>query len=66
MLSDSQSKQPFWSWSLYVAHAQLALEIGVGLTAVGVLFMLMGVFTFFDAGLLAMGNVSEIKTWMDG
>ncbi|CDH51832.1 got1-domain-containing protein [Lichtheimia corymbifera JMRC:FSU:9682] len=32
-------------------------RIGVGLTAVGVLFMLMGVFTFFDAGLLAMGNI---------
>ncbi|KAI7874814.1 Got1-domain-containing protein [Lichtheimia hyalospora FSU 10163] len=32
-------------------------KIGVGLTAVGVLFMLMGVFTFFDAGLLAMGNI---------
>ncbi|KAI9270644.1 vesicle transport protein [Phascolomyces articulosus] len=32
-------------------------KIGVGLTAVGVLFMLMGVFTFFDAGLLAIGNI---------
>ncbi|KAI9494822.1 Golgi transport [Zychaea mexicana] len=32
-------------------------KIGVGLTAVGVLFMLMGIFTFFDAGLLAVGNI---------
>ncbi|KAI9310154.1 vesicle transport protein [Dichotomocladium elegans] len=32
-------------------------KIGIGLTAVGVLFMMIGMLTFFDAGLLAMGNI---------
>ena len=33
-------------------------EIGVGLTAFGLLFTVLGVLFFFDRGLLAMGNVS--------
>ena len=32
-------------------------EIGVGLTAFGLLFTVLGVLFFFDRGLLAMGNV---------
>jgi hypothetical protein len=33
------------------------LEIGVGLTASGGFFMLLGVLMLFDSGLLAIGNV---------
>ncbi|KAF9372135.1 Golgi Transport [Podila verticillata] len=32
-------------------------KIGVGLTAFGLFFMLMGVMMFFDGGLLAIGNI---------
>ncbi|KAF9936524.1 Golgi Transport [Mortierella antarctica] len=32
-------------------------KIGVGLTAFGLFFMLMGVLMFFDGGLLAIGNI---------
>ncbi|KAL1924813.1 uncharacterized protein VTP21DRAFT_4467 [Calcarisporiella thermophila] len=32
-------------------------KIGVGLTAFGLFFMLMGVVMFFDGGLLAIGNI---------
>ena len=49
----------------YVASTQfsrplLCAEIGVGLTAFGLLFTVLGVLFFFDRGLLAMGNVSCI------
>lgn len=37
-------------------------EIGVGLTAFGLLFTVLGVLFFFDRGLLAMGNVSTAAT----
>lgn len=33
------------------------IEIGVGLTAGGIGFILLGCILFFDRGLLAMGNV---------
>ena len=34
-------------------------EIGIGLTAVGIFFTILGVALFFDGALLAVGNVSE-------
>jgi hypothetical protein len=37
------------------------IEIGVGLTAFGLFFMMMGVMMLFDAGLMAIGNVRTIK-----
>lgn len=40
----------------------LSVEIGVGLTAFGLFFMLMGVLMFFDGGLLAIGNVRRWTT----
>jgi hypothetical protein len=35
----------------------LLVEIGVGLTAFGLFFMMMGVLMLFDGGLMAIGNV---------
>ena len=43
-------------WHLCLGSLPLA-EIGVGLTAFGLLFTVLGVLFFFDRGLLAMGNV---------
>jgi len=40
-------------------------KIGVGLTAFGLFFMLMGVMMFFDGGLLAIGNVSRDRQRKD-
>jgi hypothetical protein len=40
----------------------LLAEIGVGLTALGMLFLFLGMLFFFDRGLLAMGNVSRSKS----
>ena len=34
-------------------------KIGIGLSTACLLFTLLGVFMFFDRGLLAMGNVSQ-------
>lgn len=60
-LSDGQSKsctKDTISPSLLFLIIFLSLkEIGVGLTAFGLFFMLMGVMMLFDAGLLAIGNV---------
>jgi hypothetical protein len=39
----------------------VSIEIGVGLTAFGLFFMMMGVMMLFDAGLMAIGNVRTIK-----
>jgi hypothetical protein len=41
------------------AQVNLNLEIGVGLTAFGLFFMMMGVMMLFDGGLMAIGNVSH-------
>lgn len=53
------------SWQALTAskltHAFLhgLAEIGLGLTAFGVLFGLVGIIFFFDRGLIAMGNVGN-------
>ena len=37
-------------------------RIGVGVTTFGMLFLVLGVMMFFDAALLALGDVSR-KSW---
>lgn len=39
----------------------MPVEIGVGLTAFGLFFMMMGVLMLFDGGLMAIGNVNMNK-----
>ncbi|KAF9112711.1 hypothetical protein BGX27_002932, partial [Mortierella sp. AM989] len=52
-----QQQQQQQQLQLQYMRAQMAQqEIGVGLTAFGLFFMLMGVMMFFDGGLLAIGN----------
>jgi len=36
----------------------ITIEIGVGLTGIGMFFMILGVLMLFDGGLIAIGNVS--------
>ena len=38
-------------------RVMLTVEIGVGLVSGGVFFLVLGLIMFFDATLLAMGNV---------
>lgn len=45
---------------VFVIHWPETTEIGMFLTAVGLLFTLLGVLLFFDRGFLAIGNVRLI------
>jgi hypothetical protein len=45
---------------------QTTAEIGLGLAAFGLLFTILGVFLFFDRGLLAMGNVRVMTKEREG
>jgi hypothetical protein len=59
--SDIFQRRKNWTWPLTRSASFfgcfIIIEIGVGLTAFGLFFMLMGVMMFFDGGLLAIGNV---------
>lgn len=38
----------------------LILEIGIGVTGFGLVFLFLGMMLFFDRGLLAIGNVGTL------
>lgn len=42
---------------MMLSYCGASAEIGIGLTACGLLFTLLGVALFFDGALLAVGNV---------
>lgn len=57
-LTDTQSKSIYPCDLVNTpAKGTPCLEIGVGLTSFGTIFMFLGVVMFFDGGLLALGNI---------
>jgi hypothetical protein len=56
-INDNRSKQPIF-YSLFLKSN--IVEIGIGLTLFGSIFLIMGVMLFFDKALLALGNVKKI------